>query len=794
MQWAELPPCHNSATRGTLLWEMSNDTVVQMLESPASEPSPHRRRRSTSTRSQRILLAIVVALSISAAIALCDTAPTGNQVIDAIYRSAFMTATVLAGARARRRVLLIAAALVSIGSDGWTLVPALCALALSFLLAWTDRRERVAGGAVGALIGYCAMNLAWPASPTGATIVLAATAVVPLWFSGYRVARRRTRRWIRLVVASIASVMLLGAAAGAALAATQRSTLESAASNAEAAASVVASGSTTGSASDLRGSADQFRSVADAAGSWWAAPASLVPVVAQNTRAIGAAASTGADLAGVAADLAEQVDYDALARPDGSLDVQRLASYEPMASATHLTVSEARADLEAVSSPWLLAPVQERLDEYLGHLDRAESATAIASAAAAELPSMLGADGPKRYLLLLGSPAEARDLGGHIGNWAELTITDGQMDVVEVGQPYELFGPMSQLRPTVSDDLDLPASLLEVDPTRFPQNWGSSPDLSTVARLAADLFPQARGGAPIDGVIYADPTAFAALLSVTGPVTVGDTTLSADNAVEFLTRGQYAAEIPDHVVNDLVRAGLDRLASEQLPGPTALAEAFGPAVRAGHLQFVLTEPGSSELLRKVGLDRPLVAPEGTDLVAVVNRNANPSKIDAFLERTIDYKIRWDPETGDATTRVVVTMHNGAPSDGLPVEFIGGRVGNPPGTNRTELSILSPFEATGAMLDGEPLAIGRRDDINDLQRYTVAVDIPAGASRTVVLDLSGAVSPGPEYTLTWFSQPLPNADVTRVIVEPIGTTLEGGQPSAAHALDDSRVQVLRFLAE
>lgn len=730
----------------------------------------------------------------AAAISFCETAPTGNELIDAVYRSSIITLTVLAGARARRRVLLISAALVSVGSDGWTVVPALLALALSFALAWIDRRERVAGGIAGALIGYCALNLAWPVSPNGATVLLGAAAVLPLWASGYKVARSRTRRWVRIAAAAAFGIMLVGALSGVALAITQRSPLESAAASTESAAAVVAAGSTSGSSADLRASSEKFAGVADAAGSWWASPASLVPVVAQNTRAIRTAASTGAELSGVAADLASQVNYDALARPDGSLDIQTLASYEPLAAETRDTVTQARSDLEAVSSPWLVAPVAERLDEYMAHLDRAESATAIAATAAAELPTMLGLDGPKRYLLLLGSPAEARDLGGHIGNWAELTAVDGRLDVIEVGQPYELFGPMSENRPAVSENLDLPASLLEVDPTRFPQNWGSSPDLGTVARLAADLFPQARGGPPVDGVIYADPTAFAALLSVTGPVTVGDTTLSADNAVDFLTREQYATEVPDQVVNDLVSAGLDRLASQQLPGPTGLAEAFGPSVRAGHLQFVLTEPATSDLLRQVGLDRPLTAADGTDMVAVINRNANPSKIDAFLERTIDYRIRWNPETGEATTRVVVTMHNSSPTGGLPVEFIGGRVGNEPGTNRTELSVLSRFDAIGAMLDGEPLALGRRDDINDLQRYTVAVDIPPGGSRTVIMDLTGEVDPGPEYRLTWFSQPLPNADRARVIVEPLGTTLLGGQTSAAHQLDDSRVQFLRFLAE
>lgn len=773
---------------------MSDETLVEMRAQTAPEPRPRRRRRSSSTRTQRVALACIAVVGVAAAIFLSDAAPTGTAAVDALYRSAVIVTSVLAGARARRRVLLVSSAIVAVGSDGWNLAPALGALGLSFSLAWTDRRERTAGGVAGALIAYCAMDLAWPSTPTGATAVLAAAALVPMWFSGYRVARRRTRHLVHITLAALGAVMVIGALTGAVMAVTQRAPLESAAADAESAASVVATGSTTGSAAELRASAEQFARVADAAGSWWAAPSSLVPVVAQNTRAIRVAAASGAGLSATAADLASHVDYDALSRDDGSLDVSRLASYEPLATDANATVTEALGHLEAVSSPWLVAPVADRLEEYLGHLDRAQSATEIAAAAAAELPPMLGSQGPRRYLVLMGSPAEARDLGGNIGNWAELIATNGKLEVVEVGQPYELFGPSDEDRPSVSEDLDLPTSLLETDPTRHPQNWGSSPDLATVARLAGDLFPQARGGAPIDGVIYADPTAFAALLSVTGPVSADRTTLDANNAVAFLNRDRYAAGVPDGVVDDLIRAGLDRLADERLPGPTRLAEAFGPAVGSGHLQFVTTDDGPSRLLSLVGLDRPLAAPEGTDLIAVINRNANPSKVDSFLNRTIDYRIRWDPATGETTSRVIVTMHNSAPGGGLPDEMIGGRVSNPPGTNRTELSVLSRFDAIGAMLDGQSQPLGRRKDIAGLQRYSTVVDIPPGESRTVVIDLVGKVTTGPRYGLTWFRQPLPNADTARVIVEPVGTALLGGQRSAALPLGDDRLQHIDFLAE
>lgn len=777
---------------------MSSDTEAMARSGVGGETRPQRRsrRRSSSTRAQRVTLAVVLGVGIAVAVTCTDAAPTGNSAIDAAYRAGIMVATIVAGARARRRVLLIAAGLVAIGSDGWMLVPAAVALVLSFVLAWTDRRDRAAGGVAGALIAWAALSLSWPASPTGASAMLAALALVPLWYSGYRVARRSTRRSIRIGVIVGVAVLAVGAIAGAILAATQRSTLLSAADSTVSAARVISAGAGDGTDAAFRENQQQFEAVASAAGSWWAAPSKLVPGVAQNVRAVAAAATAGAELNGVAAELATAVDYDALSRPDGSIDLARLASYEAPATRAADAVGTARTELGALGSPWLVPPVADQLDEFVGHLDEAAGATTTAAEATAALPAILGADGPRRYLLLLGSPAEARDLGGHIGNWAELTAVDGKLDVVRVGEPYELFSPASALRPQLSGDLDLPSSLTEMDPTRFPQNWGASPDLATVARLASDLYPQTPGGAPIDGVMYADPTAFAALLELTGPVEADGQTLSADNAVQFLTKDQYQTSNggDERSVTPLVRAALDRFTESPLPGPSRIASVFGPVVDAGHLQFVLNGSRGGDLLRRTKLDQPLIAPTGGDLVAVINRNANPSKIDSYLHRTIDYLIAWDPASGKTTSRVIVTMRNDAPASGVSTLVNGSAFVMAPATNRTELSILSPLVAVGAMLDGKQHPYGTRDDVHDLRRYSLVVDLPPGGERTVILDLEGEIDPGPTYHLAWYNQPLPNRDASRVVLDPVGATLPGGGDRGSVKVGSDRVEHLAIEVE
>lgn len=774
-----------------------------VVTTEAMRPEPEvqhrtRRRRSELTRTHAGAILVIAVLGVVAAVVSSDAAPTGSAVLDALYRAVFVTLTVLSAARARRWSLLIAAALVAIGSSGWLLVPAGAALLTSLVLAWTDRRHRVWGAAVGALVGVAALQLTWPASPSRATALLAALAILPLWISGYRVSRRSTRRRLRILIGVLALLGLIGAAVGAVFAATQRGTLEAtAAATTEAAQRISAgSGGDDASVDAFTENTQRFDAVADLADSWWMLPARAVPVVAQNVAVLRHAARAGADLNTVAATLAEDVDYEQLQQPDGSVDLERLRSFQSPLSHAATTARQVERQLDQLRSPWLVSPVRSRLTEFQEELQGVRSSTELATTAAESLPAMLGADGPRRYLLLLGNPAEARDLGGHIGNWAELVAEDGHLRVERVGSPYELFGPGTDPAPQLSPEIDLPPSMAEMQPQVFPQNWGATPDLATAAGVAADLYTSVSGGAPIDGVIYADPRALAGLLSLTGPITIENgTEITAEQAVQFLTVDQFANGADDDgTVSDLVRTALDRLTTSRLPSPARLGATFGPIVDRGELQFVSTTSSDDPLLRALGLTTLVAPAPGGDLVAVINRNANPSKIDAYLRRRIDYDVRWDPDTGDVRSRVTVTLENTAPATGLPSVVLQSPPGVPSGTNRTQLAVLSPLDADGAIVDGTTVGMASQPETDELRRYSVVVDVPPGGSRTVTFDLHGSVRPGSTYRLRWINQPLVHEDEARLVMHSSGDPFLGGDHEGSVTIPSSRVVDLDISTE
>ena len=81
-------------------------------------------------------------------------------------------------------------------------------------------------------------------------------------------------------------------------------------------------------------------------------------------------------------------------------------------------------------APQIDAAVEE-LDLRLGPaFERSDDADAIANA----LPSLLGIEGPRRYLVLFGNPAEARELGGFTGATAVLELDAGSFSLETSGR------------------------------------------------------------------------------------------------------------------------------------------------------------------------------------------------------------------------------------------------------------------------------------------------------------------------------------------------------------------------
>ena len=697
--------------------------------------------------------------------ALNDVEPSGHPVADRLASAIFAAVLAWAGARARRWTWCVLAPIsLGLASDLLALVAGGGATVLTVRSMGGARPERLVGATVGGLSALALLD-ARDLGFHGSSALMVAAATAPVLASGYRHASRRTRARIRRM-AGAGGLVLAVAAIGYGLAvAGARGPLDQGMRQLDAGVAAAQRGDDALAADRLTAAAEALTAAERELGSWWAVPARAVPVLGHNARAAETLVGTAAALSRQGAHLTMDADTDSLTVDGGRIDLDRIEALHGPLLQVSTSLNVAAQDVEGADTGWLVRPVGGRIDEVRARIADARRDVDVAIDAVKVLPEMLGSGTPSRWFVAFVTPSEARGRTGFLGNYAEVTMSDGHIEMTRFGRAEDLetTGVPAATR-TLSGPEDYLARWGRFSPAATWRNVTMSPDFPSVARVITELYPQS-GGRPIDGVISVDPTALAALLRFTGPIDVPGLSrpLTEDNAARYLLLDQYI-EAPDNetridALEVLARRTFERLTTGDLPGPRGLADALGGVVDAGHLHVFSPDPAQRRLLERFRLDGALPPVDG-DFLGVVNNNAAGNKVDIFLAREITYDATWDPATGDVAATATVRLTNRAPGEGLPGYIIGNSLSDDgelaPGTNRTYLSLYSPWNLEGASLDGEPVAIEWQEE-RGRHAGSVFVDVAADTTRTVTFDLRGRLDPGDDYRLTVTGQPLVQPD-------------------------------------
>ncbi|CAA9243099.1 MAG: hypothetical protein AVDCRST_MAG76-1875, partial [uncultured Acidimicrobiales bacterium] len=495
-----------------------------------------------------------------------------------------------------------------------------------------------------------------------------------------------------------------------------------------------------------------------------------LPVLGPNLAALSTLSSLGADLADTGATLATTAPQN-LTVSSGTVPVDDIRRLAPDLAKAAAELERARAETAAVKRLHLLPELRNELTRFETRLNRASADASSAAEAAAVVPAMMGADGPRRYFLAIQNNAELRATGGFMGNYGELTARDGGLRLDRIGRHQDLNagGPAVKALDAPKDYLDRYGQF-EVASTWESVNL--SPDFPTVAQVMAGLYPQS-GGRPVDGVISVDPVGLSALLELTGPVTVRDwpQAITAENVVDVTLNRAYVAfagERDERVdfLAAVAAAVVEKMRTSRLGSPVRIVGALGETARGGHLNLWFRQPAEQALVDRLGI-AGRVDPVDSDSLLVVNQNVAGNKIDYYFTRTTSYDVQLRPD-GDrlaVSGRLRVEMQNQAPN-GLPRYVVGPF--NPrfqAGENRTFVSVYTPLALAGATWGGVPVDLAAADELGR-RVYSSFLSIPAGSTRTLEVQLEGTVDALPDgwYELDLLHQPLLSPQATTASFE------------------------------
>jgi hypothetical protein len=721
----------------------------------------------------------VALLAATAAIVAAIDAPavTGSAGADRLWAGAYAVGLAIGASRSRRWTWLVLAAAAALGAGGAVGVAA-GFVSLAAAVVGTARPRAI--GRIGALVGASAAValLRWDAGPPWtAAAVATAAAVIVLPGLGRMQGRRRLPPWLFSAAAVVAVGMIAWSGAEAI---ETRTRLDLAAGRLDAAVAAAADGHADAAAQRFELAAQAFGGARTSARSPALWPLRFVPVVGPHVRVAETAGESGRDVSRSAATTARGADVDALRLVDGRLDLDVVAAMHPLLADLSFRLASSLDAVGEADNPWLLPSVAHRLDQVTSRLRSLAHGAELGAAATEVLPDLLGGRGPRTYLVGFTTPAEARGLGGFLANYAEIEADEGQLRLVRTGPVSDLSDSLPP-DPTLRGLGEYRSRYGRLRPARFPGNVTASPSFPLVAEALAQIYPQTPGGRVVDGVFIVDPQGLAGILAVTGPVAVAglDQPLAADEAAEFLLRGQYDLAVGvdqaerKALLDDIVSATFEELTHATLPGPRTLGDTFGPLVAAGRVRGTTSSAAAAPLFAELGLDAAFPAPDGGDLLSVVTGNRGQNKLDAYLHRAIAYDVTYDPVTGEAHAQVEVRLRNEPPDGDLPYEVGYNPFGLALGTNATRLDVYSPLALDEVTVDGHPAPVAETRELG-LLVHGVVLDVPRDGDAVVRFSLSGTLPPGDRYRLVLVPQPLANPDDVTVRVQ----APEGWRPTSA----------------
>ncbi len=436
----------------------------------------------------------------------------------------------------------------------------------------------------------------------------------------------------------------------------------------------------------------------------------------------------------------ETVNYLAAAQIRFTQAQQALAGAE---------AARARFDADRLSPQ--VRPLVEKIDPLL---PRWRSGLALLS----ETPSLLGADRPRTYLVLVQNEDELRATGGFITAVGTITFDHGEVTHLRFENSTQV-DDFSHRYPTPPGPIIQYMGIYQW--VLRDSNW--SPDFPTSAARAETLYNLTRPGESLDGVIALNQAAVQILLRVLGPLTLPDgETVDADNVIDYVHEAVWAnlpAQGPYREWSLHRKDFIQHMAAAMVEkvGRVSWLDLGRATLRAldeRHILLWLKGRLAVELAAQ-GWDGALRPGDG-DYLMVVDTNTGYNKTNLVVQRQLRYAV--DLTTPEAPTARLAVTHINPATGALPCQHFPRpaqfrdydylvqrcywnylRVYTPPGTS---LLSATPHDVPGEwMLGGAPVPgeVRVEQGENNTQTFGVFMVVPFNSALTTAFEY--ALAPG-----------------------------------------------------
>ncbi|WBC16211.1 DUF4012 domain-containing protein [Micromonospora sp. WMMA1998] len=462
---------------------------------------------------------------------------------------------------------------------------------------------------------------------------------------------------------------------------------------------------------------------------WWVGQ--RTPYAGDDLTAVREISVAVDDLARLAFPTLLRVDLASLVPKQGKLDLNRLSAVSAEVSTADQAVRRTAQRLAAVPTADLVAQVREAVTALRSELEQLGELTSAADRGARLLPPLLGAGGPRTYLLVSQNPAELRATGGMFGAYAVLRAEDGRIRMVTQGSSSQLgrFDPPLQVDPEMR-------RLWSDLPGMYPADVNLSPDFPSAAKAYREMVRR-RTGTTVDGVLAVDPVVLSYLLGVIGPVTVPDgPALAGSTAVRTLLADSYRdldTKDQDEFFARAAARVFDALFTKSVD-PRSLLTVFSRSISERRILFWSARTEEQRALADSRLAGQLPEKDTVPTVGVFLNDGSGAKLGYYLRFSAALTVGDCQPDGRRELRLQVTVRSTAPRSGLSKSVTGLAMSGDKYRARTFVSVHTP--TGGAVLtgrlDGRDTAMGSG---THGRRQVAVATVETGPGQTRTLDVT-----------------------------------------------------------
>ncbi|MFW6772750.1 DUF4012 domain-containing protein [Nocardioides sp. CPCC 205120] len=545
---------------------------------------------------------------------------------------------------------------------------------------------------------------------------------------------RALRGWKLPVLLVAALLLVLGLYAAWQVLTTSRD-LTAAADDAQRLQSAVTAGDDAAADAALADLREHAGSAADRTGGPLWSALTWAPVVGDDLDGVRTVSAVLDDLAadGLEPLVSTARDLETLTPRDGRIDLAAVEGLAAPVAAGNAAFADARERLAEHDPSGYQATVRDKYREVTRQVDRAADALDTADRAVRVLPSMLGAEGPRNYLLVFQNNAEIRAGGGLPGSASLVTADDGAIALTRqvAGSSFgRADEPVLELSEAEEDiwGRQLGTYFLDANFT---------PDFPRSAALWQARWEQEYE--PVDGVLALDPVTLSYVLGATGPVEVpGGPALTQANVVDELLHQVYLRYEDPADQDAYFQAAAGTIFAELTRGggnPRALIEALGRGTDEGRVKLhSFTETEQASFAGTAIAGELVTDPAADPQVGVYLNDATGAKMSYFLRHEVHVtatSCRYGVQ--GLTGRAYLLSDAPADAASLPRYVTGAGVyGIEPGKQLVALQIVGPVggEVEDVTFNDAPLPVPPTVELDGRPVVTVLVELEPGFTADV----------------------------------------------------------------